>query len=110
MSNLKLEITPKSPEYCKNSYHLFQLKVSKKKSGISRDQLINKLHSKNIGTGVHYLSIPSHKFYKEKFNWKNNDYPNASLIGDRTLSIPLSPYLKNNEINYIADQIKNILR
>ena len=110
LSNLKLEITPKSPEYSKNSYHLFQLKVFKKKSGISRDELINKLHSKNIGTGVHYLSIPSHKFYKEKFNWKNNDYPNASLIGNRTLSLPLSPYLKNNEITYIADQIKRILR
>ena len=58
---------------------------------------------------MHYLSIPSHKFYKEKFKWKNNDYRNASLIGSRTLSLPLSPYLNDKEINYIVDQIKKII-
>ena len=109
LKNLKLEVTPKSPKIVKNAYHLFQLKIYNKKSGLSRDQMIYKLHKRKIGTGVHYLSIPSHKFYKNKFKWKKNDYPNATSIGNRTLSLPLSPYLKDQEINYIVDNIKKIL-
>ena len=109
LSNLNIELTPKSPNNVKNSYHLFQLKINRLKSGLSRDEMILKLHEKKIGTGVHYLSIPSHIFYKKKYKWKNVNFPNAYKIGKRTLSLPLSPFLKDNEVNYIIEKIKKIL-
>ena len=31
----------------------------------------------NIGVGVHYLSIPEHPFYSERFGWRAEDYPQA---------------------------------
>ena len=71
--------------------------------------MIYKLHKQNIGTGVHYLSIPSHRYYKKTFGWKNKNYPNAFRIGKRTLSLPLSPFLRDNEVNYIVENIKKIL-
>ena len=72
-------------------------------------EMILKLHEKKIGTGVHYLSIPSHIFYKKKYKWKNVNFPNAYKIGKRTLSLPLSPFLKDNEVNYIIEKLKKIL-
>ena len=43
-------------------------------------------------------------------NIKNINYPNAYKIGNRTLSLPLSPYLKGKEVNYIVDKIKKLFR
>jgi dTDP-4-amino-4,6-dideoxygalactose transaminase len=78
--------------------HLYTLKINKKKSGLTRDVFIKKLHKKGIGTGVHYRSIPEFSFYKKNFNWSSNNYPNAKKIGKETVSLPLSAKLTSNEV------------
>ena len=69
-----------------------------------------KLHEKGIGTGVHYRSIPSHTYYKKKFNWKKSDFKNSSLIGDQTVSLPLSPNLTYKNIERILSTIEKVLK
>jgi len=64
---------------------------------------------KRIGVGVHYLSIPEHKYYQNTFGWKPQDYPNAMKIGRQTVSLPLSPKLKNKEVDYIIKTVKEII-
>ena len=54
--------------------HLYTILIDKKKVGISRDDFMMKLHYNGVGTGVHYRSIPSHTYYKRKFNWKKSDF------------------------------------
>ena len=49
----------------------------------------------NIGVGVHYLSIPEHPVYQEKFGWQPADYPNATRVGRQTVSLPLSAKLSD---------------
>ena len=81
--------------------------LNKKK--IDRNLFIKLMHQKKIGTGVHYISIPEHPFYKNKYGWKLNDYPVAKKIGRETVSIPFSPYLNKKEIDYIVKEIISIL-
>ena len=90
--------------------HLYTILIDKKKVGLHRDQFMMKLHKKGIGTGVHYRSIPSHTFYKTKFKWRNSDYKNSSLIGDQTVSLPLSPNLTNNDLDRILSTIEKVLK
>lgn len=95
----------------KHSYHLFTLRINKQlnKKKIDRNLFIKLMHQKKIGTGVHYISIPEHPFYKNKYGWKLNDYPVAKKIGRETVSIPFSPYLNKKEIDYIVKEIISIL-
>ena len=76
--------------------------------GISRDEVILKLHKKKIGVGIHYRAIPEHSIYKKLFKWKINDYPNAKKIGRETISLPLSPSLKKSEVLKVINVIKNL--
>ena len=93
-----------------HSFHLYNIFINKKKDGISRDDLILELHKKKIGVGIHYRAIPEHSVYRKKFGFKLNDYPNAKKIGRETISLPLSPLLKKNEIRRVIDVLKNIFR
>ena len=93
-----------------HSFHLYNIFINKKKDGISRDDLILELHKKKIGVGIHYRAIPEHSVYKKNFGFKLNDYPNAKKIGRETISLPLSPLLKKNEIRRVIDVLKNIFR
>ena len=90
--------------------HLYTILIDKKKLGITRDEFMMKLHAKGIGTGVHYRSIPSYTFYKKKFKWKQSDYKNSSLIGDQTVSLPLSPNLTEKNFNKILLTIEKVLK
>ena len=94
----------------KHSFHLYNIFINKKKDGISRDDLILELHKKKIGVGIHYRAIPEHSVYRKKFEFKLSDYPNAKKIGRETISLPLSPLLKKNEIKRVIGVLKNIFR
>ena len=92
----------------RHAYHLFTVRIDEKISGITRNQFLDRMLSFNIGCGVHYISIPEYSFYQKKFNWISIDYPNSKSIGDQTVSIPLSPKLTEENVNYIIEVIKSI--
>ena len=108
--NLPLVLPSKVSKGHRHAYHLYTLQIDKKKTGFNRDEFIQKLHNKNIGTGVHYLSIPEHPYYKKKYKWKIKDYPNSLKIGRQTVSLPLSSKLSSNEIKYIVNNVKELFK
>jgi dTDP-4-amino-4,6-dideoxygalactose transaminase len=101
---LPFEIDKKEIKHAK---HLYTVLVDKDKTGITRDQLMNKLHIDGIGTGVHFFPVHLHKYYRERYGWKRGDFPNAEYVGDRILSIPLSAKLTINDAEKICRSIKN---
>jgi perosamine synthetase len=83
------------------SYHLYVIKV------LNRDELYKKLKEKGIGTSVHFIPIHNHTYYKDRYNFNNKDYPIANDVFSKSLSLPIYPDLKDNDVNYI---IENVLK
>ena len=67
------------------------------------------MHKQKIGTGVHYLSIPEHPYYKKNFGWKPNDFPHAKKVGRETVSLPISAKLSKSDVSYIIATVRKIL-
>ena len=63
------------------------------------------MSKRNIGTAIHY-PIPPHlqKAY-EHLNYKEGDFPVAEKLANQSLSLPIYPGLKEDEINYVCDSI-----
>lgn len=102
---------PLEPELnTRHAYHLYTLLIDEKKTGINRDTFINEMTEKGIGVGVHYLSIPEHPYYRETFEWKPEDYPNAMRIGRQTVSIPLSVNLSDTDVKDVIAAVKNSIK
>lgn len=78
--------------------HLFTILVDPKVARISRDELISALKVRNIGTGVHFRPIHMHSFYAEHLAFRIGDFPAAEEIGKRTLSLPLSSKLTDDDV------------
>ena len=93
----------------KHAYHLYTILVDETKTGISRDEFLKAMTAENIGIGVHYRSIPTHKYYQQAFNWKPEDYPNSFYIGERTVSLPLSAKLTDDDVNNVIHAVRKIL-
>ncbi|MFY9342123.1 MAG: DegT/DnrJ/EryC1/StrS family aminotransferase [Planctomycetota bacterium] len=99
-----------TPAEGRHALHLFILQIDKARCGISRDEMLMALHRQNIGTGVHYRAVPSLSVYRRRFGWQPEDYPVAHGIGERTLSLPLSPKLTDDDVTDVIAAVRHGLR
>ena len=86
--------------------HLYPIMVDEYRCGITRDEFMRRLHARNIGTGVHYVGVHLHPYYRDRFGYKPEDLPNATWISDRTASVPLSPRLTDEDVEDVIEAVK----
>lgn len=93
----------------KHAYHLYTLLIDEHRAGMRRDEFLDAMTRRNIGVGVHYLSIPEHPFYKSAFGWKPEDHPNAMRIGRQTVSLPISAKLLDSDVEDVIAAVRSLI-
>ncbi|HKQ48335.1 MAG TPA: DegT/DnrJ/EryC1/StrS family aminotransferase [Phycisphaerae bacterium] len=102
---------PAAPEpETRHALHLYTLLIDEARCGMTRDGLLEAMTRQNIGVGVHYLSIPEHPFYRERFGWRPEEYPHAQGIGRQTVSIPLSARLTDEDVDDVIAAVRRCLK
>ena len=108
-ANLPVGLPAPDEEDTVHARHLYTLMIDKNKTGIERDAFMNQLHLKNIGTGVHYLGVHLHPYYQNTFGLKPEDFPNATWFSERTVSLPLSAKLTNQDVEDIISAVHEVI-
>ena len=92
--------TPPPPEPdTVHARHLYTVMIDREACGVSRDETLSLLHEFGIGAGVHYIGVHLQPFYASTFGYRPEDLPNATWISERTLSIPLSPHMSDEDVD-----------
>ncbi|MGI0027450.1 MAG: DegT/DnrJ/EryC1/StrS family aminotransferase, partial [Nitrosopumilaceae archaeon] len=89
--------------------HLYTVLLDLDKLKISRDEFIEALQRENVGIGIHFVSLHLHPYYKENFGFKHDDFPNAAYISDRTVSLPFSAKLTDNDVQDVIKAVTKVL-
>ncbi|MGD8778203.1 MAG: DegT/DnrJ/EryC1/StrS family aminotransferase [Ignavibacteria bacterium] len=108
LKDLPLILPPDPSPNSRHAYHLYTIMLDIDNTQIKRDALLQELHNYNIGTGVHYLALHYHPFYKS-LGYKEGDFPNSEFISNRTLSIPFAANLSDEDIEYVVKALREIL-
>ncbi len=91
---------PKEADNRKHVYHLYVIRTNE------RDELQEYLDERGISTGIHY-KVPIHlQEASKQYNYKQGDIPQVEKACKEILSLPIYPELKDENINYIVDTIK----
>ena len=93
----------------RHARHLYTILVDADRLKISRAEFIAALHRENIGTGIHFTALHLHSFYRDQFGYKRGDFPNAEYISDRTVSLPLSSRLGQNDIDDVINAVRKVV-
>ena len=102
---------PAAPEAeTRHAHHLYPILINENLCEINRDEFLGLMTERNIGVGVHYLSIPEHPVYQNKFGWRPEDYPAAMRIGRQTVSLPLSPKLTEPETDRVISAVRSVVK
>lgn len=105
-------ITPSKelPHGTRHARHLYTILLDIDHLRMTRSQFIEALKAEHIGTGIHFTALHLHKFYRETLGYKPGDLPNAEWIGDRTISIPLSPKLTRPDVGHVVEAVRKLAR
>jgi dTDP-4-amino-4,6-dideoxygalactose transaminase len=93
----------------RHALHLFTLLVDEARAGVTRDRFLDEMTRNGIGVGVHYLAVPEHPYYRARFGWTPERWPHAMSIGRRTVSIPLSAALTDEDVGDVIAAVTSIL-
>ncbi len=94
---------------CKQSWFVYVVILDKKFAGEKRNMVIKKMAEKGIQCSNYFQPIHLQPFYKNEFGYKEGDFPVTEDIGKRTLALPFFNDLKENEIDFIVKNLKEVL-
>lgn len=89
----------------RHARHLFTVLVPSRK----RDEILWRLQESDIGVAVNYRPIHLLSYYRKTFGYKEGDLPVAEDIGARTISLPLYPLLKEEELKIVCNTLRRIM-
>ena len=94
-------VTPKSPDNYKHVYHQYTILVEKG----NRDEWVEFLTNKGIGTGIHYpIPLYNQPIYKKL--GIEGDCPLAEKAADNVISLPVHPSLTKEDLDLVVDAVK----
>jgi perosamine synthetase len=92
-----------------HAWHLYVIQVNPAALRIHRDQVIDELKQRGIGSSVHFIPLHLHPLY-QSLGYRNGQFPNAEARFDRCLSLPIYPDMSSSEIDSVTDALHDIAR
>jgi len=100
--------TPACRPNVQHAWHLYVIQLNLERLSVDRNQFIEALRETGIGTSVHFIPLHLHPYYRDNFGYKPDDFPNASGIFNRILSLPIYPKMTDGEIERVVEAVRKI--
>ena len=82
---------------------------STRDSGWTRDALAAALRDEGIATSVHFRALHLQPYYAERFRLRRGMFPVAEMVSERTLSLPLSAAMTDDQVERVVDACSGTL-
>jgi dTDP-4-amino-4,6-dideoxygalactose transaminase len=92
-----------------HSWHMFTVLIDFPALGTTRPAFQKIMADRGIGIGVHYPSIPGLKYYREQ-GYREADTPVAARVGRETVTLPLFPAMRDDDIVRVCRELSDVLR
>jgi perosamine synthetase len=88
------------------AWHLFQIRLRRERLSIGHDSFIKRLRRSGIRASVHWRPLHLHPYYREKFGWQPQDFPIATAVWKRLVSLPIFPDMREYEVEHVIDTVR----
>jgi UDP-4-amino-4-deoxy-L-arabinose-oxoglutarate aminotransferase len=98
------------PSYpARHAWHLFVVRLDTQRAGMSRDELMEALKERKIGTGLHFRAAHTHRYYRETLEIPAGSLPNTEWNSERILSLPLFPDMSESDVEDVVAALGEVL-
>ena len=104
---IEIELPPEDANRI-HAWHLFPIKLRLDQLSIERNQFIEELKKAGVGCSVHWRPLHLHPYYQETFGLREEDFPVATALWQRLISLPIFPGMRRDEVEHVVATVKGI--
>jgi perosamine synthetase len=93
----ELENPPLGEDPAGHAWHLFILRLRPGLLNLNRNQFIEELKKRGVGSSVHFIPLHLHPFYQRAYGYRQGQLPNAEAAYSCCLSLPIFPGMTSAE-------------
>ncbi len=108
LANIEEISTPAIKETNYSARHLYPLLLNRRLKP-SRDKIIIELRDRGIYPSVHFIPVHFHSYFKNHLKGEIK-LPVTEDLFYREISLPIFPEMKEDDVKYVADALKEIIR
>ena len=105
----ELQIPSRAPSL-QHAWHLYIIQLNLEQLRIGRNEFIELLKKENIGTSVHFIPLHLHPYYRDAFGYRPENFPNASTVFQRIISLPLYPKLNEADAQRVIETVRTLVK
>jgi perosamine synthetase len=91
-----------------HSWHLFPIRLRLEKLTIDRNAFMVELKQSGVGCSVHWRPLHLHPYYEEIFGWKPEDFPVATAVWKRLVSLPIFSAMNEAEAEHVIGTVRTL--
>jgi len=93
-----------------HAWHLYPIRLELERLRCSRNEFIDELRKRGIGTSLHFIPVHLHPYYREAFGFKPGDFPVAEQVYAGLISLPLYPRMQDSDVERVVTAIREIVQ
>ncbi|MGP1346654.1 MAG: DegT/DnrJ/EryC1/StrS family aminotransferase [Phycisphaerales bacterium] len=88
------------------SWFVFVVRLNDTYTRADRDRIIEGMHRHEVGSAPYFPCIHLQPFYRERFGFKEDMFPIAESISQRTLALPFFPGMSERDVDFAASTLE----
>ena len=100
---------PAAPAHMHHAWHLYIVGIRPEVARVTREEFIQRMTERGIGTSVHFIPAHLHPYYGEHLDLSRGAFPKAEAAYEGAVSIPLYPAMTDDEVDYVLDGVERAL-
>ncbi|HKG14192.1 MAG TPA: DegT/DnrJ/EryC1/StrS aminotransferase family protein [Pyrinomonadaceae bacterium] len=100
---------PTSRPEVEHAWHLYVLRLNLESLNVSREQFIEEMRERRVGTSVHFIPVHTHPYYRDKYDFKPDDFPVAAAEFRRIVSLPLNPRMSDRDVEDVIEAVTDVV-
>jgi len=93
-----------------HSWHLFPIRLFLDRLKIDRNRFMDELKREGVGCSVHWRPLHLHPYYQSAFGWQPENFPVATSLWERLVSLPIFPDMQDEEVEYVTTKLTQLSR
>jgi len=97
------------PPGSRHAWHLYVIRLDTDRLSVNRNQFIERMAKRGIGTSVHFIPLHLHPYWKSRYGFSAEDFPEAFRLYQSCVSLPIYPAMTDENVATVINATREIL-
>lgn len=91
------------------AWHLYPIRLDLTRLRVGRTEVFQALRGENLGVNVHYIPVHMHPYYRDRFGYRDGEYPVAEDAYERLISLPMFHSMTDRDVEDVIRVVQTVI-